>query len=623
MIDASMISKANFLIQKSVNDLISNAERVDGFAYWNTSRPKVNAEGKIEHEKGAGLDIYNGNAGILLLLGQLIELHYGDPAVKNLGMELSKWLVQKAEEVPIDRSSFHTGYTGTIFSLLKFADITKSRHLHEQTKLLLLSKIDHLGDETHFCELINGLSGTILGLLLIKQFLPSKRIDKRIEYLSIQIIKRAKFSRRGVCWDDFADRIQPLCGFSHGASGVGHVLLLLANATGNNDFKVLHDLAIRYENSFLSLNDHNWPDFRLDFEDKKSLSDRLGLFRNNEFKALNTPNLMTAWCHGSPGILLQRVFASKNKSQRFYMAHFKTALSHLLATLPSERNISLCHGVSGNTLCAFAASSRQGKLKVVNQYLETIKAFYEDSSTFRMGDNSQGNLNDHGLFLGIGGITFTLLSLTKKNVFNLLIPTSNVRVAGNFATSKSLHTTMSRYLPVKIAGGVFKIDMSYLKRVFYSTKSINHRNKNVQGYLRLNQKIIKLRTERLFGTNFLYLKEMVLSQNGNFPWTEIKGKIQFVLYPNVYLIQSDFSVLTGRVSKTTMYNYVIEERRNDFILLQLPFSHFNALRSIKRERKLSAKMHAILMTLSKFNLFTFKQFVVIFWPISLTMQFVL
>jgi lantibiotic modifying enzyme len=90
--------------------------------------------------------------------------------------------------------------------------------------------------------------------------------------------------------------VHGLCGFAHGAAGIGHALLELWRATGEARFHDAGMGAFDYERSWFARGDGSWPDLR-------EIERRAGL----DIPAPVSPT----WCNGAPGIALSRLRAAQ------------------------------------------------------------------------------------------------------------------------------------------------------------------------------------------------------------------------------------------------------------------------------------------------------------------------
>jgi lantibiotic modifying enzyme len=110
--------------------------------------------------------------------------------------------------------------------------------------------------------ILNWLAGNILGLLHLydetKLSVLKCFIEKGIE----KMIENANFHKNGLCWEFSVANIQPLCGFSHGNSGIAFLLIEAGHYFKNDFLLQLAESAMDYETKVLNHNLQNWPDYR-------------------------------------------------------------------------------------------------------------------------------------------------------------------------------------------------------------------------------------------------------------------------------------------------------------------------------------------------------------------------
>lgn len=148
-----------------------------------------------------------------------------------------------------------------------------------------------------------------------------------------RLLKKSKLKCPvGVGWK-FAHEDYPLTGFAHGNAGISLALFKLWHYSGLDEFKILAQQALAYENSRYSKQLNNWLDDR-------------GFNRDSGEKKLNP----IAWCHGAAGILLSRMYAYD-----FVPEGLKTELlndmnkaAEAIFNAGILQNNCLCHGNCGN-----------------------------------------------------------------------------------------------------------------------------------------------------------------------------------------------------------------------------------------------------------------------------------
>jgi lantibiotic modifying enzyme len=188
-----------------------------------------------------------------------------------------------------------------------------------------------------------------------------------------------------------------LTGFSHGASGIAHALLRAGELTGDERFYRAALGGIAYESTQFIAGEKNWQDLR-----KLSDSQTEGQGQG--------PRVMTAWCHGAPGIGLARLHAMTMLNDDELRHDLETALE-TTAEKGFGASQCLCHGDFGNLDLLIEA----GRLPEYRQWRSA--ALDIGGSLLKLGQDhgwlcsTPKGLETPGLMLGLSGIGYELLRL--------------------------------------------------------------------------------------------------------------------------------------------------------------------------------------------------------------------
>ncbi|HEX6373149.1 MAG TPA: lanthionine synthetase LanC family protein, partial [Longimicrobium sp.] len=248
--------------------------------------------------------------------------------------------------------------------------------------------------------------------------------------LGDHLIVAASREAEGMSWATMrSSSIRNLCGFAHGAAGMGHGLLELYAATGEGQYRYAAEQAFLYERAFFSAQDYNWPDLRhtelgeYQFEGRiDQLRERL---RGGDWLVTPGTHYMAAWCHGAPGIGLSRLRAYQVLRDPVYLEEARASFASVERSIDDEvgMNFSLCHGRGGNaeTLLEGARILDEPAL------LEPAKAAallgierYEDAGE-PWSCGTMGGVQDPGLLLGEAGIGMFILRLARPEVPSPLV----------------------------------------------------------------------------------------------------------------------------------------------------------------------------------------------------------
>ncbi|MBV8729107.1 MAG: hypothetical protein JO336_04795 [Acidobacteriia bacterium] len=393
------------------------------------SMEKLDGAWKVAH-RALGPDLYGGTSGIALFL---IKLHsLTNEALLRETAEAA--VLQAYSRVPYIaiavRPSFYLGLTGIAWTLASLGWEDKAREVLHGVPAFADVNTDVnsakgapdaaavLRGFPNSFDVIGGLAGAIPALLALSTALCNHEwADVAVRY-GDALLKLARKSDRGWSWNTMGvapeRRREDLTGFSHGAAGIAWAFSELFQATGDVRFREAAEQSRRYENSYFDPRCSNWPDFRYLYDP--------------DTPSNGGPSYPTSWCHGAPGIGLDRLRGYQilgNESLKDdAMAAIRTTASMLKYTPGS--NFSLCHGLGGNAdLLIYAAAALDDTLQmrlaeaVGDQGIEQ----FEDQN-FRWPCGVTDGDQTPNLMLGTAGIGYFYLRLYDPNAAGsvLLLP---------------------------------------------------------------------------------------------------------------------------------------------------------------------------------------------------------
>jgi lantibiotic modifying enzyme len=203
-----------------------------------------------------------------------------------------------------------------------------------------------------------------------------------------------------------------LTGFAHGMSGIAAALLEFYHITQNEDSLNLALSAMNYENSCFNTDVNNWPDFRQFDTSRKQKN-----------------NCSMAWCHGAPGIGLQRLRAWEITGDEKWLndatkAAYSTLKSSMEFFQTQRGNFSLNHGIFGNNelLLEYDIKTNSNLFKqyVYQMAKNAIENIEMKGRTWPCGLHNSDEST--GFMLGIAGVAYHFMRLYKYDqVENILI----------------------------------------------------------------------------------------------------------------------------------------------------------------------------------------------------------
>ena len=296
--------------------------------------------------------VYDGTAGIALFLGRLYQFTQ-DRVQKDTALGAINHAIAASEELPEPfRPSLYSGAAGIAYTTLELGRIwSDSRMIARGMRDLKKACSGPLNEA--WVDIIGGSAGTIQLLLEVANRFDRPELKHLAEARGKMLLGAAKKSDAGWSWDTLQGQSpKHLCGYGHGAGGIGCALLELWAEAGTEEYRHACLEAFRYERSHFSSEHHNWPDLR----------DMTG------YMPAGQQAFALAWCHGGPGIGLARLRALELLEDSEETAtDLKEALQSTVAAcsnvvFPNSGNLCLCHGLGGNSDLLLAASDIQGRL---------------------------------------------------------------------------------------------------------------------------------------------------------------------------------------------------------------------------------------------------------------------
>lgn len=412
-------------VRRIGDELLSKAEHDQNGMSWksmNLSQDRV-----IDWVKGP--TIYSGVSGIALffleLYRQTQNQEYLDAAVQ--GMRWSEWFCR---ENPTDYYALFTGRMGVPLALLRMYHFTNESVYLEKALAIARSGRDFLKASGQVDDLIGGTAGALLGFLHLhaasREDWLLEAIDRFIEHL----LAAAHAGKSGLYWDRSPMHISGLCGFSHGAAGIGFVFLELARYFRNEAFYWLAEQAFGYETNYFDREKKNWLDLRKGIYNDEDYRKHEKAYMEGDLDFFTTGGDMNAWCHGAAGLGLSRLRAFELLDNPQYADEARTAIEKTRTTdieLENPRpGFILCHGGGGNAdlfLEAYRTFKEESYLSLAETVARQALAYIEKKGVYISGFADAGKEEDTSLFMGNAGIGyFYLRVLSPSTVPSILLP---------------------------------------------------------------------------------------------------------------------------------------------------------------------------------------------------------
>ena len=422
---ARLIAAAEVIVRRIVESASWDGDHCE----WAVQEPVSSRGGRVAWQTvGAGPYIYNGIAGILLLLLEMKRVHYADEELTRTIYGALRTLALQEASIHANSTGFYSGRTGVAYVYARAAAILQDddwlRRAHQALDKVCSAKVDK-----DPIDVIGGIAGAIPVLLQLSSTLASNQVAETAVRFGDHLIDVACHESIGWSWEgSFGNgRNRNLLGLAHGASGIAHALMELWAHSGVDCYRYAAEQAFAYERYHLSYIFHNWPDFRLTYE---AFGGRLGsaspvppnIWRASLFGTV-------AWCHGAPGIGLVRIRTAELVRTATVASDIQAAIQGTLNWLhTSSANNCLCHGLCGNLeflLSADRAHLADLRAEHITPRIEGLVGLVEAIGGSDVPCGSPAF--NPGLMVGQGGVAYFLLRGADESVPSVLLPSSSAR----------------------------------------------------------------------------------------------------------------------------------------------------------------------------------------------------
>jgi len=310
----------------------------DGRCNWVGALPRE--ESRVPRRaamEALGPDLYGGTSGVALFLAEA-GARLDDRGLRTTALGAIRLALDQADRIDRQvRDGLYGGAIGIVYAAARIAALLGTEDVHTRARRLL---VDWRRDSTRtrFSDLMSGSSGAVVGLVALSRLIAEPWLVDAAAGLGDELIERADISAAGWSWaDPEQTSMHNLCGYVHGAAGIGHAFAELFGVTGETRFREATERAFDYERSWLDARTGTWPDLR-------GVARRAG-------RDVPVPH-SDSWCNGFLGIALSRLragelFASEPLRCEADMALATCArhVGNLLVSAPDD--FSLCHGAAG------------------------------------------------------------------------------------------------------------------------------------------------------------------------------------------------------------------------------------------------------------------------------------
>lgn len=361
--------------------------------------------------------LYSGSAGIALYLLELGR-YTGEQRFTDAAEKAMLSALEHCRTTPSPYYALVTGRMSVSFVALRFFERTGKRS-YVDAALELVKNCKEFLTPHSADDFINGTSGTLLGLLLLHEASGEEWLLECANAYAKHLLRKAHSGHQGLYWDRTHSQIRGLCGFSHGASGIGFVFAEAARYMGNDALAYIAEQAYFYEEQYFNPAVGNWADFRKGIYRDQDQQEHEENYQNGNMDFFTHGSYVNAWCHGAAGIGLARVRATELLSNRHYRTEAENAIAMThktnVALHSIETNFALCHGGGGNA-DVFIEAYRVWKDERYLAYCEAIAEMaleqHAVQGSYRSGFAlAAPGMEDRSMYMGTAGVGYFFLRL--------------------------------------------------------------------------------------------------------------------------------------------------------------------------------------------------------------------
>lgn len=344
----------------------------------------IEVEDNYRQTSPVGLNLYDGNIGVSLLFSCLYKAT-GNSHYKTVAEEIIRPVISYLNEFDANteaQNGFYNGYFGTLYVLLETSKILKNNNYYDKV-IEVLNKLTPKNAISKYNDIIVGNAGALLFYTKLREELKNiESVDININAILSKVkkyvIKQDKFAYIGK---------EGYTGYAHGTAGISHLLYEISKLNDDNELMNLSLAMLRYERKKFNKKNKNFE------------------------KSLNDNSCHIKWCHGIPGILLNRLYFIENGYSDDYIMTEVNKGIELIEQKGFGDNFCLCHGDFGNLMILLKTSKILKDEELKEQiFLETIKLAHIIKEKIENDEQFIDNVG-FGLMTGLSGVGYAILYL--------------------------------------------------------------------------------------------------------------------------------------------------------------------------------------------------------------------
>ncbi|ADL53889.1 type 2 lanthipeptide synthetase LanM family protein [Clostridium cellulovorans] len=332
------------------------------------------------------LDLYNGNSGIALFLLNLWKVTK-DKKYLDLAIQAAELIISIIKNKTFNHSTLIGGFNGIgsyIYIISKLVVNTNDEYFYST----LIESIDLLEERIEAAsemDLVAGASGMLAVLLNVYSEIDDKLIKEKVKPLLYMLFYKIQENVKS------GGKLIRYSGFGHGIAGCIPYLYKLYLIDENREVYQLFSELLSYERDhFYSKEEKDWV-----------MSD-------------DEVNYSKAWCHGAPGILLEKIILKELGYEDEYLdQEIKVALNNIKKKCIGN-NIVYCHGDIGNLdIIQYAAKISKDE-KMIKECSNTYDKLFQLHIKNNWNSEASAYSKCKGIMVGVSGIGLSLLRMINK-----------------------------------------------------------------------------------------------------------------------------------------------------------------------------------------------------------------
>lgn len=249
---------------------------------------------------------------------------------------------------------------------------------------------DRVSDDRQI-DVIGGAAGSLCVLANLREHLWSPGFERCESACMDRLLSASKNQSQGMCWPLECFEHRPMTGMAHGNAGIAMALLGASRSSRDTARQAAQD-AVAFEQAHYDPESARWKDLRR-----------------------GSPDAMTAWCHGAPGIGMARLQMLQAETPTpSWIDHVREAVDATLRFGASNSHC-LCHGDLGNQDFLTLVAQHHAHILDPDQTLQMAARTAQSIRDNGPRCGTPGSIETPGLMTGLAGIAWGLLRASAPN----------------------------------------------------------------------------------------------------------------------------------------------------------------------------------------------------------------